>query len=109
MPNNFEITPNRQSNGLDMKMFLLYILCTKLATKCDLDLHSTNIVPATTHCLVKIIIYPTMQDTVMNWTLTCFTKAYAQSLSVDCDLDVSPSDIVFALDTLSCYHNYFAK
>ena len=46
-----------------------------------------------THCLVMIIICaklfinPTMHDKVMGGTQTGFTAAYAESLSVDCDLE----------------------
>ena len=29
-----------------------------------------------------------MHDKVMGRTQTCFTKAYAQSVSADCDLDI---------------------
>ena len=47
-----------------------------------------------THCLVMIIICaklflnPTMHNKVMDRTRTVFTEVYAQSLSVDCDLDL---------------------
>ena len=69
-----------------------YSLCTKFAAKFLQE----------THCLVKMIIFaklfwiPFMQDKVMDRTQTCFTKAFAQSLSADCDLDLWPSDMVFA-------------
>ena len=42
-----------------------------------------------------------MHDIVMNGTHTGFTKAYAQSLSMDFDLDLWPSNMVFIRDTLS--------
>ena len=47
-----------------------------------------------THRLVMMIIYaklvlnPTMHNKVMDGTRTGFTEVYAQSSSVDCDLDL---------------------
>ena len=41
----------------------------------------------------------------MDRTKICSNEAYAQSLSADCDPDLLPSDMVFALDTLPSYHN----
>ena len=47
-----------------------------------------------THCLVVLIIYaklflnPTLHNKVTGRTRTGSTEVYAQSLSVDCDLDL---------------------
>ena len=47
-----------------------------------------------THRLVMIIVCakffpnPTLHNKVMGWTRKGFTEVYAQSLSVDCDLDL---------------------
>ena len=38
--------------------------------------------------LCRIIFKPTMHAKVMGWTKIGFTIAYAQSLSVECDLDL---------------------
>ena len=35
-----------------------------------------------------------------------FIVTYEKSLSVDCDLDFSASNMVLVLDTPSCYENY---
>ena len=45
----------------------------------------------------------TMQNKVMGRTRTGTAEVYAQSLSVDCDLDLLPSDMVLVRDTLSCH------
>ena len=39
----------------------------------------------------------------MGQTRTGFTEVYAQSLSVDCDLDLWPSSMVLVCDTSSCH------
>ena len=44
-----------------------------------------------------------MHDKVIGWTQTGFTGVYAQSLSADCDLDLSPSNMILVLYTLSCH------
>ena len=50
-----------------------------------------------THCLIikiicaKLFSNSTMHNTVMGRTRTGFTEVYAQSLSVDCDLDHDPA------------------
>ena len=46
----------------------------------------------------KKIKNPIMHDKVMGQTQTGFTEAYAQSLSVDCDLDLWPGHMVLACD-----------
>ena len=52
-----------------------------------------------------------MHDKVMGQTQTGFTEAYAQSLSVDCDLDLWPGHMVLACDIVlswwSFEPNYF--
>ena len=49
----------------------------------------------------KLFLNPTINNKVMDRTRTDFTEVYAQSLSADCDLDLSPSDMVlFATDRL---------
>ena len=53
--------------------------------------------------LCQIILNPTMLNKVMGRTRTGFTAIYVQSLSVDYDLDLKPSDIVLVRDTLSCH------
>ena len=35
--------------------------------------------------------------------------AYEESLSADCDLDLLASNMVLALDTLSCNENYYCQ
>ena len=50
-----------------------------------------------------------MHHKVMGPTRTGFTEVYAHSLSVDCDLDLWPSDIVLVRDTSSCHDDYCAK
>ena len=68
-----------------------------------------------THCLVTMIIFAklflnlTMHNKVMGRTRTSFTEVYAQSLSVDCDLDLLPSDMVFVRDTSSCHDDYLCQ
>ena len=51
----------------------------------------------------KLFLDPTMHNKIMGRTRTGFTEAYAQRLRVDCDLDLSRSDMVLARDTLSCH------
>ena len=46
---------------------------------------------------------------VMNQTLTGFTKAYAQTVNADCDLDLWPSDMVLACNTFSCLDDIIIK
>ena len=94
MPNNFEIIKyTGKSNGLDMKMFY-YNLCTKFASKPDLDLHASNVSPAshTFSCLDNYLYQIILKShharlSYKDRTQTCFTEAFAQSLSPDCDLD----------------------
>ena len=63
-----------------------------------------------THQLIMIIICaklfsnPIMHNKVMGRTRTGLSEVYAQSLSADCDLDRSPSDMILVRDTLSCHH-----
>ena len=65
-----------------------------------------------THRLIMIIICaklfsnPTMHNKVMGRKRTGFTEVYAQSLNADCDLDLSPSDMVLFHDILSCYDDH---
>ena len=68
-----------------------------------------------THRLTMIIICaklysnPTMRNKVMGRTQTGFTEVYAQSLSADCDLDLSPSDIVLVRHTSSCHDDHLCQ
>ena len=50
-----------------------------------------------------------MQYKVMGWTRTGFMAAYAQNLSVQCDLDLQAGDMILAGDTLSCHDNYLCQ
>ena len=65
-----------------------------------------------THRLIMMIICaklfsnPTMHNKVMGRTRTGFTEVYAQSLSVDCVLDLCPSDMVLVRDILSCHDDH---
>ena len=43
----------------------------------------------------------------MGQTQQVFIETYEQSLSADCDLDLSASNMVLALNTLSSYRNNF--
>ena len=55
-----------------------------------------------THLLVMMIfifISPTMHHKITSRAQTGFTETYAQSLSVDCDLDLLPSTKVLVRDT----------
>ena len=47
-----------------------------------------------------------MHNKDMGRTRTGSTEVYAQSLSVDCDLDLRPSDMILVGDTSSCYDDY---
>ena len=64
-----------------------------------------------THNFIIIIIFakffsnPTMHNKVMGQTRTGFTDIYAHSLSVDCDLDLWPSDMVLVHNTSYCPDN----
>ena len=50
----------------------------------------------------KLFSNPFMHDKVIDRTRTCFTEAYAQNLSANCDLGLWPSDMLFFYrDTLS--------
>ena len=68
-----------------------------------------------THCLTMIIICatlfsnPTMHNKVMGRTQTDYTEVYVQSLSADCDLDLSPSDIVLVRHTSSCHDDHLCQ
>ena len=63
-----------------------------------------------THLLVIMIIYAKLfSNSTMHYKVMCrtrpgFTEVYVQSLSADCDLDLSPSHMVFIRDT-SSYHD----
>ena len=57
----------------------------------------------------KLFLNPTMHNKVMGRTQTGFTEVYAQCLSADCDLDLLPSDMVHATDTLSCHDNHLCQ
>ena len=46
-----------------------------------------------------------MHDKVMRQTRTSFTEVYAQSLSVDCDLGLWPSNMVLVRYTSSCHND----
>ena len=48
----------------------------------------------------------TMHNKVIGRTRTGSTEVYAQSLSVDCDLDLCPSDMVLVRDTSSCHDDH---
>ena len=50
-----------------------------------------------------------MHNEVMSRTQTGFTEVYAQSLSVDCDLDLSPSDMILVRDTLSYHKDHLSQ
>ena len=52
---------------------------------------------------------PIMHNKVMGWTRTGFTEVYAQSLSADCDLDLSRSEMDLIRNTLSCHDNYLCQ
>ena len=68
-----------------------------------------------TYCHVMMIICAilfsnlTMQNKVMGRTRTGTAEVYAQSLSVDCDFDLLPSDMVLVRDTLSCHDDYLCQ
>ena len=51
----------------------------------------------------KLFINHTMHNKVMGRTRICFTEANAQTLSVDCDLDLNSSDIIFICDASACH------
>ena len=59
-----------------------------------------------THCLVimiicaKLFLNPTMHNKVIGRSQTGTTEIYAQSLSVDRDLDLRPSDMVLVCDMM---------
>ena len=57
----------------------------------------------------KLFLNPTMHYKVMGRTRTGFTEVYAQSLSTDCDLDLSPSDMVLVRDTSSCHDDQLCQ
>ena len=50
-----------------------------------------------------------MHNKVMGGTGTCFTEVYAYSLNVDCDLDLSPRDMVLVRGTLSCHDDHLYR
>ena len=50
-----------------------------------------------------------MHDKAMGRTRTGFTEACAQSLSVNCDLDLLPSDMFFVRDISSCHDDYLCQ
>ena len=68
------------------------VCAQSLSSDCDLDLATWFLFA--THCLVVMIICaklfsnPTMHNKVMGRTRTGSTEVNAQSLSVDCDLDL---------------------
>ena len=47
-----------------------------------------------------------MHNKVMGRTQTGSTEVYAQSLGLDWDLDLWPSDMVLVRDTLSCHDGH---
>ena len=57
----------------------------------------------------KIFSNLTMHNKVIGWTQTGTTEVYAQSFSVDCDLDLRPSDMVLVCDTSSCHEQVSLK
>ena len=57
----------------------------------------------------KLFLNPTMHNKVMGGTRTGFTEVYAQSSSVDCDLDLYSSDMVLVRDTSSCHDDHLCK
>ena len=68
-----------------------------------------------THYLVMMIICAklfsnlTTHGKVMGRTRTGFTEVYAQSLSIDCDLDLWPNDMLLVRDTLSCHDDHLCQ
>ena len=56
--------------------------------------------------LRQMILYPTMHDKVMGQTRTGFSETYAQSLRVNCDLDLCPSNMILVRDTTSCHDDH---
>ena len=57
----------------------------------------------------KLFLNLTRHNKLLVRTRTGFIEDYAQSLSVDCDLDLCPSDMVLVRDTLSCHDNYLSN
>ena len=57
----------------------------------------------------KLFSNPIKHNKVMGWTRTGFTEVYAQSLSADCDLYLSPSNMVSVPDTLSCHDDHLCR
>ena len=57
----------------------------------------------------KLLLNLTMHNEVMGRTRTGSTEVYAQSLSVDCDLDRRPSDMILVCYTLSCYDDHLCQ
>ena len=47
-----------------------------------------------------------MHNKVMDRTRTGSTEVYAQSLSLDCDLELRPSDMINVRDISSCHDNH---
>ena len=90
-------------------------LAQSLSVNCDLDLWPSESFLFPTHCmpwwflLLKFFINPTMHDNVMGGTQTGFTEAYAQSLRVDCDLDLWCSNIVLVCNKLSCHDDHLCQ
>ena len=57
----------------------------------------------------KLFSNPTMHNKVMGWIRTGFTEVYAQNLSADCDLDLSPRDMVLIYNITSCHDDYLCQ
>ena len=50
-----------------------------------------------------------MHEKVISLTETGFIEAYAQSLRVDCDLDLPYSDMILVCDTSSYHDNHLCQ
>ena len=59
----------------------------------------------------KLFINPTMHDKVMGLTQTGFTKAYAQNLSGDFDLDttLTLSNMILVRNTSFCHDDHICQ
>ena len=90
------------------------VYAQSLSTNCDLDLRpsDTVLVRDTLSCydnFLGLFFNDAMHYKVMGQTRIGFNKVYALSLTTNCDLDFSPSDMVLVRDTLSCYDNYLGN
>ena len=50
-----------------------------------------------------------MHNKVVGQTRTGFTEVYAQSLSVDCDLDLWPRDMALVCDISTCHDDHLCQ